>query len=292
MITPGKADYHIHYYIDGCAKKEMTFENIERASREMGLTEIAVLKHYSECMPNGKSDWAAWHTVKEEEFERYLKEFREYTQKEGLIIHSGVETELVDDKGRINIGKEAQDKIELIALSVHYMPEMEKIKPPFLYHPAMDKKKLEEDENAKKELKRWKELIEDLGCEYFIAGIVNGYISAIRNNPKIRQLSHMYDGLYPLRTYYVPYERIPEKRLIEMMEPLMKAMTEHDVLWELTCDNAGCEGILKRADEMGVRFVATSDAHMFEGAWGRFSDHIAAERYIESLELTKGVVNW
>ncbi len=53
-----KSDYHIHYYLDSCADKEMTLENIDRKAYETGLTDITVVKHYSYCLPNGKEHWA------------------------------------------------------------------------------------------------------------------------------------------------------------------------------------------------------------------------------------------
>lgn len=37
MATPGKVDYHVHYYLDGCASPEMTLPTIDRAARNLGL---------------------------------------------------------------------------------------------------------------------------------------------------------------------------------------------------------------------------------------------------------------
>ena len=59
-----KADYHVHYYIDGCAADEMTFPNIEKKALELGLDEISVLKHHSRRMPNGEAVWVCWKRVK------------------------------------------------------------------------------------------------------------------------------------------------------------------------------------------------------------------------------------
>ena len=66
MAQNGKFDYHVHYYIDGCAADDMTFENIERKALSIGLDEITVLKHYSRRMPNGRPEWVFWKQVKEE----------------------------------------------------------------------------------------------------------------------------------------------------------------------------------------------------------------------------------
>lgn len=289
MAAPGKVDYHVHYHIDPCALPEMTLPVIDRAAREMGLEEITVVKHYSAAFPNGEKDWVAWHVTATEVFERYIRELAQYQPAPGLTIHTGVETELVDERGNINMDAAAMEKIEGIALSVHYMPAFDKITKPFLYYPGLQKQLLQTDPVAAAEFARWHELVRDLGAEYFVERLFAGYEAAIRRYPKICQLSHMYDGFYPMRVYQVPFETIPESRILDIMEPMMQAMAENGVLWELCPDPAGSERILRRAAEMGVKFVATSDAHSLRGDWGRFVDHPLAEAYIDGLGLPKGV---
>ena len=78
MAHPGRVDYHVHYYLDGCASPDMTLPVIDREARKMGLEEIAVLKHYSAALPNGEQDWVSWHVIKEDQFERYLQEMKDY----------------------------------------------------------------------------------------------------------------------------------------------------------------------------------------------------------------------
>ena len=292
MACPGKVDYHVHYYMDGCANPEMTLPNIDREARAMGLEEIAVLKHYSSALPNGKQDWVSWHVVKEEDYRRYLQEMADYHPAEGLRIFSGVETELVNGKGDINIAPSVHEEVDVIALSVHYMPAMEKVSQPFLYHPRAQKELLETDAQARQDLHRWTECVRDLGSRYFVEELVRGYVNAFARFPRIRQTSHMYDGLFPLRDYLIPYEEIPEKELIEMMEPLMEAMVKHEVLWELLPEPVGNERILHRAAEKGVQFVASADGHSMHGSWGRFTDHPLAEALIDQFRLPKGVVHW
>lgn len=289
MAHPGKVDYHVHYYLDGCANPEMTLPNIEREAVKMGLEEIAVLKHYSTALPNGEKDWVSWHVVKEEEFERFLKETDEYVPKSSLRILRGVETELVNDRGDINIPAEQAEKLDTIALSVHYIPAFEKVQGKFLYHPRAQKQLLETDETAKKALKAWIEEVRDLGSAYFVESLVKGYVAAFEKQPKILQASHMYDGLFPLRNYLIPYEELGEKKIIELMEPLMEAMVKHRIMWELLPEPIGNENILRRANEMGVRFIASADGHSMHGTWGRFTDHPLAEELIDRLGLAKGV---
>lgn len=251
-----------------------------------------MLKHYSAALPNGKNDWVSWHVVKEAEFRLYLEQMAAYRTEEGLKIFSGVETELVNCKGDINIPMEDQEKVDSIALSVHYLPQMDKVTVPFLYHPRAQKELLETDPEARQALKRWQETVEDLGPGYFVEQLVQGYVAAFEKYPKIRQASHMYDGLFPLRDYLIPYDRISEGTLIEMMEPLMDAMVRCQVLWELLPEPVGNKNILKRANEKGVQFVASADGHSLNGTWGRFVDHPLAEKMIDEMQLNKGVVNW
>ena len=135
-------------------------------------------------------------------------------------------------------------------------------------------------------------MVHDLTPAYFVEAMVRGYVGAMEKYPKIHQLSHMYDGLFPLRSYQIPYQELPEKKLIEMMEPLMEAMVKHDVLWELLPEPIGNENILRRADELGVRFVASADGHCFEGSSLNLWDHNKAETLIDVLRLHKGIIHW
>lgn len=143
-----RVDYHIHYYLDACADAEMTFPNIEETAVALGLAEIAVLKHYSHALPNNKADWAAWHTVRPEQFERFLDEYHAFVPKARLPIYAGVETELVDDLGNINIPDADLDRLHLAALSVHYLPRLSFMETPLLYHPRMQRVLLAQDTEA------------------------------------------------------------------------------------------------------------------------------------------------
>ncbi len=56
-----------------------------------------------------------------EQFNQFLKEINAYKSKYGLNILSGVETELINEGGDINIPEKDIKKIDMITLSVHYM---------------------------------------------------------------------------------------------------------------------------------------------------------------------------
>ena len=245
-----KADYHVHYYIDGCAADEMTFPNIEKKALELGLDEISVLKHHSRRMPNGEAVWVCWKRVKPDEWQRYLDEYAAY-RPEKLTIHSGVESELCGEDGEINISDEEAAKIDMVALSVHYMPDLDGLKMDFLLYPDLNFCPEQNNEEGRRELARWREKAAAFGAENAVKGLVNGYCNAIRAHKKVRTLSHMYDGLLPLRTYTFDVDALGEKRCIELFEPLFAVMRDNEVRWELTGGAVRFPGILRRADCRG-----------------------------------------
>ena len=75
------------------------------------------------------------------------------------------------------------------------------------------------------------------------------------------------------------------------MEPLMRACVKNKVLWELTAHPVKRPSILKKANERGVRFSATADAHFLKAdGWAHLRDHFKAREYISSLGLTNGTI--
>lgn len=119
-----QADYHIHHHVDPCADAEMTLSNIEEAVHEMGLQEITVLTHCSTQLPGDAADWGWWHKLREDRFALYLSEVRSFSSKYGTRIYSGIETELVDDKGNIATTEDILHKVDMAALSLHYLPDI------------------------------------------------------------------------------------------------------------------------------------------------------------------------
>lgn len=169
------------------------FPNIEKKALELGLDEISVLKHHSRRMPNGEAVWVCWKRVKPDEWQRYLDEYAAY-RPEKLTIHSGVESELCGEDGEINISDEEAAKIDMVALSVHYMPDLDGLKMDFLLYPDLNFCPEQNNEEGRRELARWREKAAAFGAENAVKGLVNGYCNAIRAHKKVRTLSHMYDG--------------------------------------------------------------------------------------------------
>ncbi|HAN20253.1 MAG: hypothetical protein A2Y15_00105 [Clostridiales bacterium GWF2_36_10] len=283
-------DYHIHYHIDKCADNEMTFPNIEKKCLELGINEGTILKHYSALMPNGEDKWICWYKTILGQWQQYLDEFTAYKPQK-MIIHSGVETELCNEAGDINIHIEEQNKIEMVQLSVHYMINLDCLPMDLLLYPNLNYCPQFNNEEGKRIIEEWRLKTVTAGEENIICGLVNGYMNAIKRFPKVKSLAHIADGLKPLRTYLVDVDKVPINRIIEIFEPLMRLMAEKNVMWELLDEYAN-PAILKRANELGVGFTASADGHFLESGWGPLSKHNEAETILDNLSLRRGKIEF
>lgn len=274
-------DFHIHYHLDECGADEMTMPNIEAACIDLGITEATVLKHYSADLPTGQKDWAAWHVQGTAELDKFLGEYHAYKPKQ-VIFHSGIETELINDKGDINCPVFDQEKVDMVQLSIHFMIDTEKLPMDFYYHPNSFWSPEMKTEAGQKLWREWKERVAAVGPEYLIEATVQGYMNAIQRYPMIKSLSHMGDGMAHLYTWGANIDSVPMSRKIEILEPLMKLMAEKGTFWELTPGGVSQE-IFKRAYELGVTFTCTCDGHQLYEGWGPLCEHIKAEETLQKL---------
>lgn len=285
MISSGRCDYHVHYFVDGCAHKEMTLANIEREAVRLGLEEVCVLKHYSQELPNGEDLWVNWKRIIPEQFASFLEDIRAYQTSSRVSMLAGVETEIVDDSGKVNIPEKDANRLDALILSVHWLPRMEIL----TADPAMNP--WEPDKSPPGVVACWRSRVRECDTETVVQNLVSAYIRAIEHNPKVLVLAHMSDGLEPLRSYEVSVDEISDDKLNALMEPLMETCAEKQVLWELTPTPVKRPSILKRANALGVRFSATADAHFLQtDGWANLRDHFNAEKYISSLGLTKATI--
>ena len=202
-----------------------------------------------------------------------------------IRILADVETELLDGAGKINICKCDMDKLDIVSLSVHWLPDMKVLRIDLVLWLG------DLGRNCPEAAVHWREQVKDIGTEAILENFVLAYMLAIEHNSKVCVLAHMFDGLRPLRKYEVMVDGLGKSKLIELMEPLMKVCAEKHILWELTPSPAICEFILKRANEIGVHFSATADAHFLQtDGWANLRGHDKAEAYINSLGLIKGVI--
>jgi len=279
----GLRDYHVHYFADGCAQPEMTLDNIEREAARLGFDAVCVLKHYSHTLPNGQAAWVHWKRIVPGQFDAFLRDIRAYRPAAGLRMFAGVETELVDDAGAINIPAEEAARLDAAILSVHWLPRMGTATP----DPSLIPGRLADSPGEA--VASWREAMESAGAEAILANFVSAYVRAIERNPGVRVLGHMYDGLLPLRAYEVPVDELTDDCLTDLMKPLMIACAERGVLWELTPAPVERPAILRRADALGVRFCATADAHFLQTpGWANLYDHAKAEAVIDEFGLTRG----
>lgn len=285
MTTPEKTDYHVHYFVDGCVDDEMTPAAIAREAERLGLEEICVLKHYSHELPNGEAAWVHWKRIAPAQFERFLDEMRPFRSASGgpVTVLAGVETELLDETGEVNIPEAQAAQLDALILSVHWLPRMAAAQA----DPALVPGGL--GGSPPEAVSEWRAAVAKCGAAVLVEGMVAGYVNAMGRNTKVKVLAHMYDGLKPLRDYGVPVDELDDNVLLPLMEPLMRACAEGGVLWELMAEPVQRPAVLARANELGVRFTATADAHFLRpDGWASLCDHHKAEEYIASLGLTRG----
>jgi len=271
-----RADYHIHYYIDKCADDSMTLANISAKAVSMGLEEICVVKHYSMEMPDGTSTWHHWARTEPCDFRRFLAESEQFSSPD-LRILKGTETELIDDNGLINIPESDSAALDVINLSCHWLPRINGFEVPYNIYPGFPDQKFIES-------------VMKYGLERFIGNVVNAYVNALNRNPRIRNLSHMYDGLQIFREYGLPVGLIEQEKLIDIMQPLYDVCKNGSVLWELLPDPDTMTGILNAAAGKGVLFTPTADAHFISGGWANMDEYNTSEKYILDLGLPVGNV--
>jgi histidinol phosphatase-like PHP family hydrolase len=281
-MTPPEADYHVHYYLDHCGAPEMTAPNIAAEALRLGLEEICIVKHYTRSLPNGGRKWASWKRVGDENFDRFLDEVRSFQPPEGLTVFAGAETELLSD-GNINMPPYQAERLDAVLLSAHWLPPGRAPAP----HPDVLPGRV--DAVNPRAAAEWRQQVAEAGPEIFLQDLVQSYVSAVERHPCIRVLAHMGDGLFPLREFEVPVDRLPQARIVEIMEPLMRTAARERVLWEMNPNPPKQEAVVKRADELGVRFCATADAHFIEiEGFALMHEHEDARRLVESLGLTRG----
>ncbi len=275
-----KADYHVHYYLDACAAQEMTLPNIDDMANRLGLEEIAVLAHCSAVLPGGQQDWGFWHRLNEERFETYIRELEGFRSRHGLRILTGVETELVDSAGHIAVTPRVEQAVDMIALSLHYLPRLDIIPwMPDEYPQSLHTQALKDQFAA------WRqEMGARLNTQQVLAAVVEAYCAAICRNPKVRTLAHCDDIEHTLKWYGFSYDGIPEQELTALIEPLMRTAAQHDVLWEITGD-CPARPMFARAKELGVKFTCTTDAHMLDSSWGPFTAWPRVSAHLQEMGL-------
>ena len=274
-------DFHIHFHLDSCGADEMTMPNIEKACLELGIDEATVLKHYSMRLPNGKPDWAAWHTQGTEELDAFLEEYNSYTPDQ-VVFHSGVETELLNDRGDINIPLSDQEKVDMVQLSVHFMIDTEKLPFDFMLDPDSYFSPEFATDDGQRQWAEWKERVASVGTDYLMEATARGYLNALKRFPKIKSLSHMGDGIGHLKTFGADLSTVSMHRRVEIFEPLMKYMGEKGIFWELTSGGMSQE-MFNRAKDLGVIFTCTADGHQLYEGWGPLCNHIKAEEALARL---------
>lgn len=275
-----RADYHVHHYVDyHCADKSMTFENIINTANEVHIEEICVVKHVTQWLPDGSDyKWANWAKLVPEQFELFLSEYKA-ADKKGVNVLIGAETELLDEEGKVNILPEDAAKLDMLNLSCHWIPQLSNFKVSPWIVPLATIEKLKAVNAPQEQIQAYVDMYEEIkaiGLINIIESLVRAYINAIDRNPKVRNLAHMYDGLFPFIYYNIPLDQIRTHDVVEIMEPLFAKCVEKQVLWEICRDPNATHTrlpVLQRAAEVGVKFTPTTDAHFIKDGWANLVEY-------------------
>ncbi len=283
-----KTDYHVHCHRDGCAAKDMTLSAVYAEAVKAGLREIAVVKHYSHSLPNGKDGFVSWKRTLPAEFDAFLEEFRTTPVPAGLRVLSAVETELLNAAGDINIPPEQAARVDLALLSVHWLPDAPGLTN--VLREALNPLTLPPSHKSSEELAAWLKPIREIGPEPFARAMCEGNANAIRRHHKVRVLAHLDDGFIALRGYCVPVDDLSDDRLLELIAPVIEACVQYRVLWELTPDLSRRTQVVREANRRGVAFTGTVDAHFLANpAWGHIlAQHGIVEDVIRRMGVTRG----
>lgn len=287
VLNPSRTDYHVHCHRDGCAAKDMTLAAIYAEAVRAGLEEICVVKHYSHVLPNNGDVWCNWKRTDAEAFDAFLDEFRTTPRPEGLSVLTGVETELLNIEGDINIPAEQAEKIDLTLVSNHWLPDAPGLER--IWRPLLGEGKLPCNMPLE-QLTPWLEEIKKQGPEPYVRALFEGNANAVRKNPKAKVIAHLGDGgLHVMRAFRVPADDISDDRLLELAEPLFAACVETGALWEMTPGMPRRTNLVHEANRRGVRFTGTVDAHFLTNpAWGHtLAQHQLAEDAITRLQLRR-----
>lgn len=289
LPLPELTDYHVHCHLDGCASPDMTLAAIYAEAARAGLQEICVVKHYSHELPNQADSWVHWKRTRPEAFESYLDEFQRTPRPKGLRVLSGVETELLNAAGDINIPTAQADRLDMVLVSNHWIPDAPGLSRAWL--PLLEKGPLPSGRPAE-ELAPWIAAVKEAGAEPFVRAVCDGNANAVRRHPKVRVLAHLSDGLHVLRAFRVPVDDLSDDCLLERTLPVIQACAARRALWELSPEIPRRTNLVREAGRQGVQFTGTVDAHFLSNpAWGyALADHHRVEPLIKELQLARGCV--
>ena len=285
-FPPELTDYHVHCHLDGCSAPDMTLAGIYEEAVKTGLREICVVKHYSHRLPNGGDIWVNWKRTKTDAFDAFLREFETTPQPAGLHVLAGVETELLNSDGEVNIPAEAAARIDCVLVSNHWMPEAPGLSR--AWQPLLGKGILPCNMPVE-DLGPWMDELKKTGAEPYVKAVCDGNAAAVRCNTKARILSHLGDGFHVLRGFRVPVDSMNDDRLMELSIPVMEACVATGALWELTPGVPQRSAIVHEANRRGVSFTGTVDAHFLRNpAWGHtLSQHGIVEETIRRLGVRR-----
>jgi histidinol phosphatase-like PHP family hydrolase len=264
MTSDAAADWHVHYFRDGCAEPEMTVEPILRAAIEKDLREIGLLGHYRNRIV--LQDLAYWVEPNPKFFEllrqdidaaRSAIETDSPAAANSLKVRVGAEVDINTLDGEVSITPEQASQIDFVMASIHWPPTL----PPHIdYIDLRDPARLIEEYCPYNNIQP-----EEFSFERLVGDMFASMTNAVSRNPFIDILAH--PTAFTIRMGAL----CNDMDLSHQAEKLAAALAANGVAYELNDAvlpdyspemlEALVKPLVRMCAEAGVMFAIGSDAH-------------------------------
>jgi histidinol phosphatase-like PHP family hydrolase len=265
MKNVDTADWHVHYFRDGCAEPEMTVEPILRAAAEKGIDEIGLLGHYRNRLVI--HDLAYWIEPNPKFFDflrhdldaaRSTIETDSSSAGRRLKVRVGAEVDINTLDGEVSITPERASQIDYVMASIHWPPTL----PPHIdYIDLRDPARLVEAYCPYNNIQP-----EEFSFERLVGDMFASMTNAITRNPFIDILAH--PTAFTLRMGALCIEM----DISDHSNELAAALASYGVAYELNDPvladyspemlDGFVKPLIRQCAEAGVMFAIGSDAHL------------------------------
>lgn len=260
MTPVDAADWHTHYFRDGCAEPEMTIEPILRAATEKGIEEIGVLGHFRNRLVI--QDLAYWIDPNPKFFDFLKYDLEASSSKTGnrLKAHIGAEVDINTLEGEVSITPEQASQIDYVMAGIHWPPTL----PPLVdYIDLREPARLAEAYCSYNKIQPG-----DFSVQRLVGDMFASMINAVSRNPFIDILAHPAAFAIRLGPLCV------EMDASDHFDELAAALVANGVAYEIndaTLPDYSAEALegfviplIRRCAEAGVMFAVGSDAHQIK----------------------------
>ncbi|MBI4830049.1 MAG: hypothetical protein HY801_00525 [Candidatus Lindowbacteria bacterium] len=266
MSSVQTADWHVHYFRDGCAEPEMSVPSILRTAQGRGITELGLLGRF--VNRRVIRDIAYWMDPNPKFFD-YLRydlfcnspalsdnpSAGEKTSIPRVLI--GAEVDINTIEGDLSITSEQAARIDFVMAGIHWPPTL----PPHIdYIDLKDPGRLVETYCSYNSVRA-----EDFSVKRLIADMFTSMIRAVERNPCINILAHPAGFATRLGPYCAEIDASG------WFEKLAAALTVHAVAYELNSTTLRkyspdvlakfVKPLVRTCARAGATFAIGSDAH-------------------------------